>query len=251
MDGLTFLDAMKEMYASSSNGFIPPSVVICTTGEDKEYRSRAFQRGVMDYIIKPYSPDELYLRLKRVMEFRNMEYKIFNLEKESLKDALTGLWNRKGLEKELERVAEMSNRYHMDFSVIMMDLDFFSKYNEAYGEEAGDDVLRNTGKAVLKNIRKADFAGRFGGEEFLLILPYTDEQGAYTLGWRILKDLMDLEIEHSHNPPFNTITFTAGVALKQNSEDILTVIRKADEALYYGKKYNRKVVTFTELIQFE
>ncbi len=98
-------------------------------------------------------------------------------------------------------------------------------------------------------MRTTDFAGRFGGEEFLLILPYTDEEGALVLVDRILQDLKEREIDHCENSPEGIVTFTAGISIKENSEDSITVVKKADEALYYGKKYRKKIVKFTELLQ--
>ena len=130
----------------------------------------------------------------------------------------------------------------------MVDLDKFKRFNTVYGESEGDKVLSRVGKIIHKNLRKSDFGGRFGGEEFLLILPYTEETGAFTVGWRLFKDIMNEGIPHKENPPYNVATFTCGIAVREKDEDIITVIKKADEALYYGKKYHKKVISFSEIV---
>jgi diguanylate cyclase (GGDEF)-like protein len=248
MDGMGFLEYFIEIYKKKEPQE-RPFVIICTTEESKESRSKAFQKGVMDYVIKPYTPEELLIRTERVLEFKQMEEKILRLENAALKDQLTGLWNKRALEEEMERISQISRRYKMEYAVIMLDVDQFKKYNDQYGHLQGDKVLTQVGESILESTRKSDFCGRFGGEEFLVILPYTDEEGAFTMGIRLLKSIMDKKIIHEFNPPHNIVTFTLGLALKEEGEDILKVIRKADEALYYGKKYHRKVVSFNELIK--
>lgn len=249
--GLDFLGNMEREEGAMLKKSSYPFVIICTGIEDKEYRLQAFEKGIMDYVIKPYSKEELQFRIERVLEFKKMEKQICRLKTEALKDALTGLWNRRALDKELERIFELSKRYQMDFSVLMIDLDKFKKYNDRYGHVQGDVALKSIGEVILRNIRKSDFAARFGGEEFMIILPYTDENGARILGERLVSDLKQKQLEHLDNPPHNVVTATVGLAFKKENENVLNVVRKADEALYYGKKSSKEVVSFTDLLKKE
>ena len=225
-----------------------PLIVITSPVEDKEERAKAFKKGIHEYILKPYTLDEFKSRIKRLLKLKEMKEKISKLKKESLKDPLTGLWNKRAIQKEFERIYEMSSRYKMDFSISIIDFDNFKKYNDTYGHIAGDEALKIFAKVINDNIRKSDFAGRFGGEEFILILPYTTEEGAKVLTKRILNQLMEKNIEHINNPPHKILTFTAGIAFREDFEDIITVIQKADEALYCGKKTGNKIVGFKEIV---
>lgn len=247
MGGLELLGKINEMYPEKT--LEKPYIIICTGAEDHKHRKEAFQKGVMDYIIKPYTSDELLLRIERISEFKRMEEKIHFLEKAALKDALTGLWNKRALEDELERIAHLSKRYHISYSILLLDMDQFKKYNDTYGHLAGDELLKIMGKLITKNIRKSDFAGRFGGEEFLMILPYTDSQGAEIMVQRMLKELVEMRIEHANNITHPWASFTAGIAVKEKEEDIIQVIKKADEALYFGKRNSVNVAKFSDLLQ--
>lgn len=248
MNGLDLLEKVKNLGDKEKNSHRAYFLMV-TTEDSKDTRSKAFQKGVVDYILKPYTAEELKIRIKRILDLKAMERRIQDLEKNVLKDALTNLWNKKAIEEELDRMSQLSKRYKMEYSAMMIDLDQFKKYNDKYGHLEGDKVLRKLGEIILKTIRKSDFAGRFGGEEFLIIMPYTEEAGAFTLGWRILNSMMDENIRHDLNPPYGKVTFTVGIALKEGEEDIIDVIKKADEALYFGKKYNKKVAAFSDLIK--
>ncbi|PKL12320.1 MAG: hypothetical protein CVV50_04570 [Spirochaetae bacterium HGW-Spirochaetae-6] len=247
MNGLEVLDKINDYYKDRT--LERPYIIICTGAEDHEHRKEAFQKGIMDYIIKPYTSDELLLRIERISEFKRMEEKIHFLEKAALRDVLTGLWNKRALEDELERIAHLSKRYHISYSILLLDMDQFKKYNDTYAHLAGDELLKTMGRLITKNIRKSDFAGRFGGEEFLLILPYTDSQGAEIMVRRMLCELVEMNIKHECNITHTCASFTAGIAVKEKEEDIIQVIKKADEALYFGKRNGFNVATFSDLLK--
>ncbi len=247
INGIDFLDAINSFYDIYPKN--KPQVIICTAADEKEFRSRAFRRGVMDYIIKPFTPDELLIRIKRVLDFHEMKIKIRLLEETSLKDKVTNLWKKQVVMEELQIIAQLSQRYNINYTFILIELDAFDKYKELYTKKEVNHVLKSTGEVILQNIRNTDFAGRFSDYEFLVILPYTQQEGAKVLAQRILNDLIQKKFPHKKNSPDKIVTFTSGISLKENDEDSITVFQKADEALYYGKKNKKKVVCFTELIR--
>jgi len=153
----------------------------------------------------------------------------------SLQDPLTGLGNRRYMEIRTEIAFARSRRYERPLSAIMLDIDFFKRYNDTYGHQAGDDMLVRVAKAVSKNIRETDFAARYGGEEFLVVLPETPLPEALEAAERIRKSV---EKETG-------VTVSLGVACFQKEmKDKETLIKKADEALYIAKQKGRNRVEF-------
>lgn len=248
MDGFSLIRRLREEYLEEKIDELP-SFIICTEAEDRKYLTEAFSLGVLDYVIKPFSPSELEHRITRAAEFKEMAIRIQNLKKNSYKDSVTKLWNAQALEKELERLYTLSERYKMDYSILMLEIDYAKEYILKYSEENYDNLLFELGEIILDTIRSSDFAGKFSKSEIIIILPFTDEEGAKLLAWRILKRLLDKKIIFSENQPYGYATFTAGVAMKEEKEDILTVLRKADESIYHGQKYEQKVVSFSDLIK--
>lgn len=253
VDVILFNDCMKdfngiEFLQLLEVPFPNPDMILLSEIQDSRCRAEAFEFGVSDWILKPCTPEEILSRLRRILDFRRMESRIQSLEAAALKDTLTGLWNRKALEEELERISQLTRRYQMNYAVMMIDLDQFKKYNDRYGHLQGDRALEAAGQVVLDTVRKSDFPGRFGGEEFLIILPYTEETGADILAARLVEKIQARNLPHELNPPHYRVSFTVGVAVKTGEEPILSVVRKADEALYYGKKTGKKVVNFSELL---
>lgn len=162
-----------------------------------------------------------------------------------ISDGLTKLFVQKYFKKKLEDELERSKSGNNFFSLIMCDIDHFKKINDVYGHQAGDEVLKNTSDIFLKTIRSVDFAARYGGDEFALILPQTDKNGAVILAERLRKKIENAKI------PFHdkhiSIAISLGVATYRksnagifNADDI---IKLADGALYHSKKSGRNCVT--------
>lgn len=163
----------------------------------------------------------------------------------SMIDGLTGVLNRRAVMDGLARETARMQRHNHPLSVVMLDLDHFKPVNDNYGHPLGDLVLRETA-AKLRNVaRQADMIGRYGGEEFILILPETDLEGAATIAERLRKTIADLEIPVSEN---NTLTVTAsfGIACsdpeKHQSTSYEELIKRADLALYEAKESGRNRV---------
>ncbi|MCL2176248.1 MAG: GGDEF domain-containing protein [Treponema sp.] len=164
-------------------------------------------------------------------------------------DGLTGIYNRRYLERTLQQVITTFSRTESTLSVMMVDIDFFKKYNDTYGHSKGDECLRLIAQTLNKSIvRKGDFAARYGGEEFAIILPNADEAGAKIIGERMLQAIRDLKISHEKNPGgivTVSIGITTGNFIHTLSWD--DYINKSDEALYLSKQNGRNRTTFLAL----
>jgi len=163
-------------------------------------------------------------------------------------DALTGIYNRRFLEESLCSIVNLLSRCDGTLSVMMIDVDFFKKYNDTYGHDMGDVCLKSIAQAFLQCLERADdFVARYGGEEFAVILPNTDENGAKLVAQKLLEAVRLLNIPHSKNKAASCVTVsigvtTAKVTYPQNTGDY---IKRADEALYISKQDGRNRYTFS------
>lgn len=155
-------------------------------------------------------------------------------------DPLTKLYNRRHLEKYMEEQIRFSKSNNLHMSIIMLDIDFFKKFNDTYGHEAGDYVLMVFADTLKYNVREGDLTARYGGEEFIVVLPHTDLRGAYTVAEKIREKVEKISLTaiDSENPP--RITCSLGIScypLHGNTIDKL--IQSADKALYDAKNSGR------------
>jgi len=178
---------------------------------------------------------DMFLQEKRINEINAQ------LKDMSEHDPLTGLFNRNRTVDELERQIERSKRYGEPFCVAIMDLDFFKKINDTYGHNAGDRVLNEFSQKVGRRLRASDIFGRWGGEEFIIIIPQTDIDDAYKMMENIRKQL-----ENHHYSGIGRITFSAGICQYDGHQTSMQIIDNADHALYDAKKLGRNRVKACE-----
>jgi diguanylate cyclase (GGDEF)-like protein/PAS domain S-box-containing protein len=165
----------------------------------------------------------------------------------TVKDALTDLYNRRGIDELNEVIFGHALRTKIRVGILMIDIDFFKLYNDTYGHKAGDECLKKIAGAVRKScLRHTDFVGRYGGEEFLVVLSDVDENGVLEVADRIEDNVRALDIEHIKNINENIVTVSIGVhvGVPEKIEDIEEFISKADEKLYIAKARGRGVVAF-------
>jgi len=161
------------------------------------------------------------------------------LRAQSIKDPLTGLYNRRYLEETLDREIRRAVRAEQALGILMLDLDHFKKFNDTYGHDAGDTVLRETAQFLEKSIRAEDIVCRFGGEEFVIVLPTADLSAAHARGERIRSKLCDLNVRHQ-GQPLGVITVSVGVAaLPLHGMSPKELLEAADTALYSAKREGR------------
>ena len=157
-------------------------------------------------------------------------------------DSLTGLYVRRYFMVKLQEELHRAERYNNILSIVMADLDRFKKVNDTYGHDVGDRVLKAIGKFLQQNIRDVDVVGRYGGEEFVLMIPEAAKDAAYSLSERLRKNLSEVKFENL--PP---ITISLGIATyPQDGKDAEDLIRKADAAMYAAKRAGRnQVIKYT------
>ena len=156
-------------------------------------------------------------------------------------DVLTGLLNRRTILEKLDEWVLHVGRYKGHLSVAMLDIDHFKRVNDHYGHQTGDHVLADTAQAMQRGARLTDFAGRYGGEEFLVVLPKTDASGAALMAERIRASLQAMPMHGAEGKPFH-VTVSIGIAEWCDGEDVDALIGRADAALYRAKATGRNRV---------
>ena len=170
-----------------------------------------------------------------------------DLQTMAWKDGLTGLANRRAFDDTLERERKRARREDEPLSLIMLDVDYFKKFNDAYGHVAGDDCLRAVAKAVAGSAaRCVDLAARYGGEEFAVILPGTDSAGAALVAEAMRQTVLALGIVHAGSP-IGLVTVSLGVATTSNGDyhdaSPTQLLQRADALLYQSKTAGRNRVS--------
>jgi diguanylate cyclase (GGDEF)-like protein len=179
------------------------------------------------------------LRLRLSDSHRALREAFGRIEQLAIRDELTGAYNRRFLMETLARERSRADRLSATFCVCVIDLDHFKSINDAHGHAAGDAVLRQLPAVAASSLRSNDVFGRYGGEEFLAILPDTDLQGARTVAER-----MRAAIETTAFPGIGRqVTLTAGIAERRKGEDPAALLARADRALYAGKAQGRNRVS--------
>lgn len=181
-----------------------------------------------------------YRNLKSSFVNRKLiEEKNIMLHELSEKDSLTGLYNRRKLEEILKRTEEHSKRFNEDYSVIIVDIDYFKKINDSLGHDKGDSVLKIFSQILLSNIRNVDDCGRWGGEEFIIVCPASD-----VLCSSILAERLRYEIESADFNLSKKITASFGIASRKQAAGIYEILKLADERLYKAKAKGRNRVEY-------
>ncbi len=209
-----------------------------------------------DHLRKEKTRDEMfYLKRSILTMAQELESLINQLqgEKEKLEeiaytDPLTGLYNRRFFFEEAKKLYELAKRHNEPFSIIMMDVDNFKRVNDEYGHDVGDMVLKKLAEVIKNSVRASDIAARFGGEEFIIALPKTDEEGAVLVAERIRQEFKKSKVVVDSLEVRTTVS--VGVSTYRGDQTLDQLIKEADEALYRAKKTGKdKVVTYTEIAQ--
>ena len=183
------------------------------------------------------SNDNVIGAIESIRDITVLKHREENLRELSEKDPLTMIYNRRKLFDMLEVEVEKANRYCRPLSLLLLDLDYFKEVNDKCGHNIGDIVLKTTTQIVADAIRKVDIFARFGGEEFVIICPETDIDGAVSLAEKIRT-----AVEQHAYPMVGNITISAGVSELSDTDSVNTLIKKADDFLYTAKKRGRNRV---------
>lgn len=176
-------------------------------------------------------------------EMEALRKQLEKVKEESLTDALTGLSNRKAFDQALELVKQKYAQQAKPFSLVIGDIDHFKKFNDSFGHLVGDKVLKFVGKTIKSCVKGKDMAARFGGEEFVVLLPDTNHAGAKAVAENIRKAISRNNLkDHRKNESYGKITISLGVAQFKGSETTQDLLNRADKALYQAKESGRNRV---------
>ncbi len=230
---------------------IPYVYILLLTGRNLERDLiEGLEAGADDYLTKPFSAQELKVRLfsgKRILDFQaQLIATREELRLQAIRDPLTGLFNRRYMEESLERELHRAARNNLALGAAMIDLDHFKRFNDTWGHEAGDTVLREVG-GLLKNCgRKEDIACRYGGEEFTLILTGAGSEVTGLCTERFRRAARALHLRHDGRA-LGSITISAGIAaFPEHGFTAAEILRAADEALYQAKAEGRDRVVVSQ-----
>jgi len=180
-------------------------------------------------------------------KIKNLEKELTTLSEQVRIDQLTGVLNRRGLDEALAREVSRVERSGGNLCVALLDIDNFKRLNDTYGHEVGDDALKHLATVVSETVRPTDIVTRFGGEEFVVLLPSTMLDDALTTMVRLQRALTKRFFMGNNNQML--ITFSAGVAMYKQGEDQATVLHRADQAMYLAKKTGKnKTMTENDLM---
>ncbi len=231
-------------------------IIMLTQRGDLKDRIEGLHVGADDYLPKPFAAEELEARIFAALRVKTaqtelrrrnsqLESMLHHVEALAITDPLTGLFNRRRLSDVLRREWAVAKRYKNHLACIMVDIDHFKQFNDRYGHDAGDAILKEVARALGSSLREVDLASRYGGEEFAILLPQTDKQGAMILAQRLQESVKHLTIEIQGRPQHITASF--GVAAIEDVRDgsAEDLVKAADSALYHAKRSGRdRVVAF-------
>jgi two-component system cell cycle response regulator len=230
-------------YLKSDDGLQDIPVVFLTGRTGTDDIVAGLRSGAHDYLKKPFETAELIARVGAAVRTKRLQDKLreqsAEFDRMSRTDALTGLYNRRHLQERLRQACSAALRRGHAVGVVMVDIDHFKWVNDSEGHQGGDDVLREVTRRMQGEVRDEDVIGRWGGEEFLVILPETEPGGAGVLAERVRKAIADEPFDRGDHQL--AVTISAGCAAEPIG-DTDDLIKRADAALYQAKAAGRNQV---------
>ena len=236
--GLELLRLLKERPADDD--FLP--VMLTSVKGDVESKVQGLRLGADDYLPKPFDDEELVARAEALLRIKRLQddvrEKKRDLERLSVTDGLTGLYNHRWLQGRLKEEFRRAQRYGDPLALILLDLDHFKQVNDKHGHLVGDQVLRELAEVLQRSVRETDLVARYGGEEFVVLLPRTAVSGALTVAERIRAETGAFAFAGERALRCTTSSGIAAIPSRQvTSAELL--LRFADEALYRAKQDGR------------
>jgi len=225
---------------------IPAPLLIVS---DQIFTDITVRAEAYDYVLTPVKNEELAVRVSNMLKIKQLKNEI---KRVSTTDELTGLYNRTFLHQRLEEEISRAKRYNHSISCLLLDIDYFKVVNDMYGYDWGDVLLKMITEVVKRHVRKEDILTRYGDEEFLVILPNTDEDNAYVFAERLRRDIEKMEFIPDGEEERHAITISGGISSYPLSVEVddatQTLIRYAEHSLYNAKKRGKnKIIQFSQI----
>jgi two-component system cell cycle response regulator len=245
LDGYDGLRLCSQLRSLQRTRQIP--IIIIVDPDDQSRMIRALDMGVNDYLVRPVDRQELLARVNTQIRRSRFTSKLRDNVQQSIElavtDPLTGLYNRRYLDSQVEVLVDTAANRGKPLSLLMLDVDYFKAVNDTYGHEAGDRVLRELANRIRKHIRNVDLGFRIGGEEFVIVLPDTEADVALRVAERLRKAVSSRAFPLSDGKGALPVTISVGIASFASPSDTLeTLLKRADEALYKAKRDGRNRV---------
>ncbi len=262
MGGMSGVEVLKEIK------LIDPVVhiIIMTSHASIDSAVAVLKAGAYDYLIKPFEDLELVISAaKRAMQSvrlimekevlvqtlkqKNSELERANerLQEIAVRDGLTGLFNHRYFQEILTKEAARAARHERDLSLLFLDVDDFKKYNDTYGHQVGDTLLKQLSGIIMGAMREGDLVARYGGEEFVVILPETDKKYATQVAEKLRRLVEDHPFRGEESQPGGKVTVSIGVSSwKQDGRTAAALIQHADQGLYRAKGEGKNCVRTIE-----
>jgi diguanylate cyclase (GGDEF)-like protein len=237
MDGYEVCRRLKREHRTSGI-----AVIFITGLTDVVDETKGLELGAVDYVGKPINATTVRARVGNQMRLKRAQDELTRL---AATDPLTGLANRRRFDETLAYEYARHVRSGTEFSLILMDIDYFKSFNDNYGHVCGDECLRKVAQVIVGVMSRAtDLVARFGGEEFVFLLPETDLNGAFVFGEKIRKSISDLALPHHFSSVANHVTVSLGVisVWQLPGRSISNIVAQADAQLYAAKAGGRNRV---------
>lgn len=225
-------------------------MILLTSKESKSDVILGLKSGADDYLTKPFDAEELKARLRTGERILHLEDKLVEAREEmrfkATHDSLTSLWNRGVILELLQHEIQRARRERNSLMVLLCDLDHFKKINDTHGHPVGDDVLRETARRLLGSVRSYDYVGRYGGEEFVLLLPNCDPSAGQARAEQIRKTLASRPVNTERGPVSITASIGGLSTREWPSADAQGLLGHVDDALYQAKSAGRNCVVFAK-----
>jgi two-component system, cell cycle response regulator len=246
--GLEHFDALRlcsQLRSLERTRNIP--ILVVTEPDNNARMVRGLEIGVNDFLMRPIDKNELLARVRSQVRKRRYTERLRDNVAMSIEmaitDALTGLFNRRYMESHLGTLVEQAASRGKPLTVMVIDIDYFKSINDTHGHDAGDDVLRDFALRIKRSIRGIDLACRYGGEEFVLVMPETDMAVAAMVAERLRRRIAAEPFAIQQGTKTVPVTISIGIAgLRDKDDTAAAVLKRADQALYRAKRDGRNRV---------
>jgi two-component system cell cycle response regulator len=245
MRGFDGLRLCSQLRSQPEGRNVPILVVV--SDADRRKLAQALEMGVNDYLTRPIDKNELVARVRTQLRKKRYGDRLRHNVQLSLEmaitDQLTGLHNRRYMSRHLDNLILSAGQSGKGLAFLILDIDYFKAVNDGYGHDIGDEVLKEFANRIASNVRGIDLACRYGGEEFVVVMPDTEMTLAFTIAERLRKSIEANPIPISRAPGTLNITISIGIAGSEGPNDTAeALLRRADQALYSAKRAGRNRV---------